>query len=214
MTTTLEIAGVAERTEAEGPGLRFAVWVQGCTLGCPGCCNPQMFVPGRGRRVEIDALDAAIAAAQSRHGIEGITILGGEPLQQIDAVADLCAKVCRRSLGVVVFTGYTLAEARALPGFAGLWGNLDTLVDGRFDAKHGDRTRRVIGSSNQRLVHRTDRYASEAQWVATGAGRPTAELVLVPGEAPRLVGSPTMVRTLARVTSAVLRSSPGDCDRT
>lgn len=198
----LEIAGVAAHTEAEGPGLRFAVWVQGCSLACPGCCNPQMFAKGGGRAIEIDALDAEIATAQSRHGIEGITILGGEPLQQIDAVAELCAKVSLRSLGVIVFTGYTLDEARALPGFPHLWRNLDTLVDGRFAAKHGDRSRRVIGSSNQRLVHRTGRYATDDQWAATGSGRPTAELVLVPGEPPRVVGSPALVHRLLRVTSA------------
>jgi anaerobic ribonucleoside-triphosphate reductase activating protein len=201
VTHAIEIAGLVAATEAEGPGLRFVVWVQGCTLACPGCCNPEMFVPGRGRVVEVDALDAEIATALSSHGIEGVTILGGEPLQQLSAVAELCAKVSARGLGVVVFTGYTLAEAQALPGFDQLWSNLDTLVDGRFEARHTDRTRRVVGSSNQRLVHRTDRYSAEDQWARAGAGRPTVELVLVPGRAPRLVGAPRLAhRVLSFVT--------------
>jgi anaerobic ribonucleoside-triphosphate reductase activating protein len=203
---TLEIAGVAPATEAEGPGLRFAVWVQGCSLACPGCCNPQLFERGRGREIDVDALDAEIARAHAQHAIEGVTILGGEPLQQMDAVAELCAKVSRRALGVIVFTGYTLAEAREMAGFDRLWCHLDTLVDGRFEAKQADRTRRVVGSSNQRLVHRTDRYAAEDQWQATGAGRPTAELVLVPGHAACVVGAPLLARRLTtRLANGVTR---------
>src|SRR5262245_54990250 len=38
----LNVGLIVPRTEAEGPGVRFALWVQGCPLRCPGCCNPEM----------------------------------------------------------------------------------------------------------------------------------------------------------------------------
>ena len=38
----LRIAQIVPSTEAEGPGRRFALWFQGCSLRCPGCCNPEM----------------------------------------------------------------------------------------------------------------------------------------------------------------------------
>jgi anaerobic ribonucleoside-triphosphate reductase activating protein len=199
--TAIEIAGIAEHTEAEGPGLRFAVWVQGCSIMCPGCCNPQMFSPGRGRTIAVAELAAAIAQAQARHAIEGITVLGGEPLEQMHAVAELCASAVARSLGVIVFSGYTFAQALALPGWDRLWPVVDTLVDGRFDAAQRSTDRRVIGSRNQMLVHRTTRYAAVAEWAGSGSGRPTAEIVLTPGEHARFVGSPTLVHTLRRATN-------------
>lgn len=190
----LEIAGLVPATEAEGPHRRFAVWVQGCTLACPGCCNPEMFVRGRGRTIELAALLEAISASARSAGIEGITVLGGEPLQQRAGVAALCEAVAATGLGVIVFTGYTLDEARAQVGFERLWGCVDTLVEGRFDARQADAGRRFIGSRNQTLVHRTPRYADPSLW----QGEPVVELVLAPGEPLRLVGAPALARRVVR----------------
>src|SRR5206468_10530918 len=77
---TLSVAQVVPCTEAEGPGRRYALWFQGCPLRCPGCCNPEMlpFTGGTPRPVA-DVL-ADIDQSHSEHGIEGITLLGGEPL--------------------------------------------------------------------------------------------------------------------------------------
>ncbi len=196
--TSLEVAGWAPCTDAEGPHRRFALWVQGCTLACPGCCNPEMFVPGRGRTVAIAEIVAAIDGAAARWAIEGVTVLGGEPLQQLAAVASLCAAVANRGLGVIVFTGYRLAEARTRPGFERLYPSVDTLVDGRFDAKFSgtgtETPRRFVGSENQRLHHRTARYADDALW----RGAPSVELSFVPGAAPQLVGAPALARRVVR----------------
>ncbi|HET6585898.1 MAG TPA: 4Fe-4S single cluster domain-containing protein, partial [Nannocystaceae bacterium] len=173
--TALAIAGWVPCTIAEGPHRRFAVWVQGCTLACPGCCNPELWSRSGGRTIEVAALVDAVLAARERSDIEGITVIGGEPLEQLAGVAALAHAVARTGLGVVVFTGYTLALAQALPGFAALWDTLDTLVDGRFDARARAReTRRFVGSTNQQLVHRTARYADPALWL----GPRTAELVV------------------------------------
>lgn len=194
----LAIAGTTACTAAEGPHLRFAIWVQGCTLACPGCCNPEMFVRGRGRMIEIDALDAAIGEAHRRGPIEGITVLGGEPLQQLGPVTALCQAAAARSLGVLVFSGYSHAEARIMPGFERLWLAIDTLVDGRFDAGQRDDSRRFLGSRNQALVHRTARYADPALWDAQMSGGPAVELDIVPGRPVRLVGTPALAARVSR----------------
>ena len=156
-------------TTAEGPGSRFALWVQGCTLGCPGCCNPHMLPPGPRPPTPLPEIIEGLDAAVIEHGIEGITVLGGEPLQQLPAVTMLCAAATARGLGVLVFTGYRLEESRARPGFDALWSHVDTLVDGRYDARRPEPSepaggRRFIGSSNQRLCHRSDRYRDPALW--------------------------------------------------
>src|SRR5439155_12091236 len=67
-------------TEAEGPGKRFALWFQGCPLRCPGCCNPEMLPFQGGDLLPVPAVAEAVRAAAAEHGLEGITLLGGEPL--------------------------------------------------------------------------------------------------------------------------------------
>lgn len=128
--------------------------------------------------------------------VEGITILGGEPLQQLPAVAELAAAASRRGLGVIVFTGYTLERARPLPGFDRLWSSIDTLVDGPFDARSPEPAdgRRVIGSTNQGLRHRTDRYRDPADWCGPG----DVEVRISGNGAIEIVGPARPAGTLAR----------------
>ena len=77
----LRVAAVVPDTSAEGPGRRWALWVQGCSIRCAGCCNPEMFDERRGRQVERGALVAEITDAR-RRGVEGVTFLGGEPFDE------------------------------------------------------------------------------------------------------------------------------------
>ena len=75
----LRVATIVDDTEAEGPGRRFALWVQGCAIRCPGCCNPEMFAHDRGTPMTVDDVLARLARAR---GVEGVTFLGGEPFAQ------------------------------------------------------------------------------------------------------------------------------------
>ena len=114
---------------ANGPGRRAVVWVQGCTLGCTGCFNPESH-PGGGEPVPVDDLCARILAL----GVEGVTLTGGEPLQQPDAVAALLARFRTESdLSVVLFTGYTWREARRRAPEVLV--HVDVLLAGRYDPR-------------------------------------------------------------------------------
>ena len=171
MTTTesdlnVPIAHFVPCTEAEGPGKRFALWFQGCPLRCSGCCNPEMLPFEGGTPTPLPEILERIFAAQEE-GIEGITLLGGEPRAHAHAAAEI-AKVAReRGLSVMVFTGYTLEEARALPDpdIADLLAVTDILVDGRYERDLPDTIRRWIGSTNQRIHFLTERYrAGDPCW--------------------------------------------------
>ncbi len=155
----LRIAHVVDATGAEGPGSRFALWVQGCSLRCPGCCNPELFQASGGREVEAAALSAQALATP---GLEGVTVLGGEPFEQAAAVADFCARVRAGGLSVMVFSGYTLDELRARRDAAtdALLAAADLLVDGRYQQEQPDSRRRWVGSTNQVLHFLTPRYSS------------------------------------------------------
>lgn len=191
MTTHMRLAATVPCTTAEGPFSRYAVWVQGCSVRCPGCCNPQMFDANRGRAVDVATLAQDIT---SKADIEGLTVLGGEPSDQLAAVTELAQRVAEQGLGVIVFSGRRRDELEALTGFPRLWQTLDTLVDGRFEASRQDTTRRFVGSTNQTLHHRTPRYADPGLW------RGAARLEVVIDEHGRLEmhGAPQPIASLTR----------------
>src|SRR5262245_55636569 len=109
----LHVAQIVTCTEAEGPGRRFALWFQGCPLRCPGCCNPEMLPFEGGQTMTLAEVAERMRAARERHGVEGITLLGGEPLAHAEAAALLARAATELGLSVMVFSGYTLEQARA-----------------------------------------------------------------------------------------------------
>ncbi|MGH3514072.1 MAG: 4Fe-4S single cluster domain-containing protein [Pseudonocardiaceae bacterium] len=175
----LQVAQTVACTDAEGPGRRFALWFQGCPLRCPGCCNPE-FLPFKERPRRLADVLSEIADAQQRQSIEGITLLGGEPLAHAPGAAALAGAVRERGLSVMVFTGYTLEQARELPepAVAELLALTDILVDGPYVRELPDTQRRWIGSTNQRIHFLTDRYrADDPCW----RQRNTLEIRLIGG---------------------------------
>src|SRR6185436_4587346 len=82
----LQVAQIVPSTEAEGPGRRFALWFQGCPLRCPGCCNPE-FIPFQGG--EAMPLADVVRSLEAARDVEGITLLGGEPLAHAPGAAAL-----------------------------------------------------------------------------------------------------------------------------
>ncbi|MFC6009566.1 4Fe-4S single cluster domain-containing protein [Nocardia lasii] len=159
---TLRVARVLTATEAEGPGLRMAIWVQGCTIRCPGCFNPQLWASAGGSDVSVADWSPAILADAVAAGVEGITLLGGEPFEQAAALAIVAAGARARGLSVMTFTGYDYADlrdwARHRPDIADLLTHTDLLADGPYRADLVDRERPWIGSTNQGLRALTDRY--------------------------------------------------------
>jgi anaerobic ribonucleoside-triphosphate reductase activating protein len=165
----MRVHAVEPRSRANGPGRRFVVWFQGCTLGCAGCFNPGTHATG-GRETAVAEL-----VAQIPRDVEGVSLSGGEPLQQPEAAAELLAAARRLGLSTLVFSGYTLDEIRALPGGPAVLAQLDVLVDGRYVA--GQRLATGLrGSANQRIQLLTDRYT-----LADVEATPVAEIRIAPG---------------------------------
>ncbi len=161
---TVQIAQVVPSTEAEGPGKRFAVWFQGCPLRCPGCCNPEYLPFTGGETRTVADLADELARTQAATGIEGITLLGGEPFAHTAGAGALAGAAQRLGLSVMVFSGYTLDQLRARPDAAALLALTDILVDGPYLRDEPDTERRWIGSRNQGIHFLTDRYHFDQQW--------------------------------------------------
>ncbi len=158
---TINLAATVPVTEAEGPGKRFAIWVQGCPFRCPGCCNPQYLENRPAHSALVDDLASEILARSDQ--IEGITLIGGEPFAQAAALAVLAQRVRVASLSVMLFSGYRLEQLederhQDYRSRRALLDASDLLVDGLYRQDLPDRDRRWIGSTNQRIHFLTDRY--------------------------------------------------------
>src|SRR5256884_5096429 len=103
MSVTLNVAQIVPCTAAEGPGRRYALWFQGCPLRCPGCCNPEMLPFTGGQARPLPELLAELQTARDEHAVEGVTLLGGEPLAHAAGAAALARGARDLGLSVMVF---------------------------------------------------------------------------------------------------------------
>lgn len=191
---TISLYGTVPDSIVDGPGLRYAVFVQGCSHGCPGCHNPESQPAEGGTETTLAALLADIRANGLVHDV---TLSGGEPFEQPKACAALAAELKRNGYGIWCYTGYLYddlagrAEAartqQAQREEAGLTGNaltegiaddlavgdlldsIDVLVDGPFVESRKSLELKWCGSSNQRLIDvpATRRTGSVVEWQPT-----------------------------------------------
>ena len=152
----LNLHAIIPRSRANGPGVRTVIWFQGCSLGCPNCFNPQTHADVPATILEVtDLMDSLKRSAGL---IEGITISGGEPLQQSEGLLELLRRVRDTSrLSVILYSGYSLAEIQRMPLGCTILLQTDVLIDGRY--VHSQRLGSAMrGSANQRIHLLTDRY--------------------------------------------------------
>jgi anaerobic ribonucleoside-triphosphate reductase activating protein len=151
----LRVGRVLHGTTAEGPGLRTALWFQGCSIRCAGCINPHLFSPRGGTQLPVvGIIEDAVAA-----GVEGLTLIGGEPFDQPDAGRALALAARAAGLGVIAFSGYEYETLRDRADTTRAFlASVDLLVDGPYQEWNPETERALVGSGNQRFIHLTDRY--------------------------------------------------------
>lgn len=133
-----------------GYGVRVGIWFQGCTVYCRGCLSRDTWTFDEARRIEISSVLNWLERLDG--DVEGITISGGEPTDQPDALRSLLdALAPRRSeTDILLFSGRTSEQLeRDLPW---LWERVDLLISDPFAADLSEDCA-LRGSTNQR-VHR------------------------------------------------------------
>lgn len=145
-------------TEAEGPHKRMAIWFQGCTIGCPGCCNPELQEMKEAHILSLQEIISIAKKSIEENGIEGVTYLGGEPTLQ-KHLAELSNALHDIGLGMILFTGYKTKQLNEL-----LISSVDLIIDGQFIESKIDKARNLIGSTNQTFNHISNRYLNDMDW--------------------------------------------------
>lgn len=181
---TLRWADVAAPVATLGPGRRAVLWVQGCTLSCVGCASPHWLDRGGGTVDPVEEVADRLLELDARHHLDGLTLSGGEPLQQADALAGLWTllRATRPDWTLVLFTGYRLRELdrEATAAARALVDTADLVISGRYVPALNDGVG-LRGSSNQRL---TTRRPDWRELVSTAATAPRElELHLRPDHA-------------------------------
>ncbi len=153
----MRVHSVLKQSNANGPATRYVIWVQGCTLQCPGCFNPETHPKSEGRAVKPSDLYNDIVSMKD--DIAGITISGGEPFQQPYALFSLLSLVrMNTSLSVVLFSGHTLDELLAKPIHKKILSLSDVLIAGRYVASRHTGFG-LLGSANQKIHFLSPRYS-------------------------------------------------------
>ena len=153
----IRVHRILEQTKMAGPGLRFCLWVQGCSRKCKGCAAKETWSFDGGTAINIDQI--FILIKNTLH-IEGVTFLGGEPFEQAESLAELAYKIKSIGLSVVTFSGYIYDDLISLKdnNIKRLLSYTDLLIDGAFVEEKFDLSRPWVGSSNQKYNFLTNRY--------------------------------------------------------
>ena len=146
---------------ADGPGVRTTLFVSGCSHHCPGCFQPETWEFDFGKPYTAETEEEILASLAPDY-VDGLTLLGGEPMEKVNqrALLPLVKKV--RELypqkDIWCYTGYTLETELLAPSRARcevtdeLLSLIDVLVDGEFVEAQRDLTLLFRGSRNQRLI--------------------------------------------------------------
>ena len=151
----LNIAGLVADSIVDGPGVRYAVFVQGCPHHCDGCHNPQTWDFGVKDMMPVEKVFEKITAD---HMLDGVTFSGGEPFCQAKALSELAAMLrsWKKDINIMSYTGfefeYLLSHSNDDNGYLSLLGQPDYLVDGPFILEKRSLELEFRGSSNQRFI--------------------------------------------------------------
>lgn len=147
----IRLAGLVSESIVDGPGYRFAVFVQGCPHGCPGCHNPKTHDFAGG--YETDTADV-IKKLGGNPLVRGVTLTGGEPMMQAKALCEIASDAKVKGMNVWCYTGFTLESLlkEQNPDRMRLLALVDVLVDGPYLSHERSLDLLYCGSKNQRLI--------------------------------------------------------------
>lgn len=141
----------------DGEGIRCSIYVSGCPFRCDGCYNSSIWDFQAGYEYN-QKLEDMIMDDLSQSFVQGLTLLGGEPLLNTTILIPLCRKIRERfghTKDIWCWTGYTWEELMRpgeTPDKRELLELIDILVDGRYLKDQHDSLLQFRGSKNQRIL--------------------------------------------------------------
>jgi anaerobic ribonucleoside-triphosphate reductase activating protein len=130
-----------------GPGRRLGIWMQGCSIRCPGCISSDTWVK---QKPDLEVTKLLERVCPWLQECDGVTISGGEPFEQPEALEQLLRAIRQvSSVDILVYSGRPFEELVKCAAVA--QGLADCLISDPFDVNMGQ-TKHLRGSDNQRIT--------------------------------------------------------------
>ena len=140
-----------ENEHLYGPGKRLLLFAQGCSLHCKGCVNKHLWQFGVGDNITVEEV------LELCQDVEGITLHGGEPLDQSGGVLEIVKALKSAGKTVILFTGYQYKEL-SKSSQKRVWSLSDLVVSGRYIEEKRNIYLQFRGSTNQRVYRHRGTY--------------------------------------------------------
>jgi len=154
----MNIAHIEEQSFIYGPGCRFVIWTQGCSIRCNDCWNKEMWSFKTKNEISTNTLFEKIIDEKTY--IEGVTILGGEPFDQYEELLILIKQIRKTDLSIILYTGYSINELKN-KNKTEILDFIDIIITDRYDKNYRTENGGLIGSSNQEIHFLSEKYSKK-----------------------------------------------------